>query len=157
MSRLCIPTIGTELTLEEDWTFPLHHERRNQKFGKENFGLDLHWSDWDWRRVNPNDPNDRRTEKVYRDAPVITLPKGTVLRVDRVYIRGTSKDYRNYDSVTFRCNTHVTPAKGRKMGLARGRFWAKLIDVNTAEVMFDPMTIPLPEYKELQEAENDDG
>jgi len=146
MSRLCIPTIGTTLTLEEDWTFPLHHERRNQKFGKDNYGVDLDWSDWRWKR----DPVTGKNEKSYNKPHEITLPAGTVLKVDRIYIRSKAKDYRDYDSVTFLCNTHVTPAKGRKQGLVRGRFWAKLADVNAAEVLFDPMTIPLHEYAELQ-------
>lgn len=144
MSRLCIPTIGTLLTLDRDWTFPLHHERRNQKFGKDNFDLDLDWTDWRWQR-NPDGSN----VKVYSVVPEITLPAGTVLKVDRVYIRSTANDFRNFDSVTFRANPGLK-GKGAK-GKIRGRFWAKLIDVNTAEVLFDPLTIPLPEYRDLQQ------
>jgi hypothetical protein len=151
MSRLCVPTIGTILTLEEDWTFLLHHERRNQKFGKDNFDLDLSWSDWWWKR----DPVTGKNERVYNKPHEITLPAGTVLKVDRIYIRSKAKDYRDYDSVTFQCNPGLK-GKAAKSKI-RGRFWAKLADVNAAEVLFDPLTIPLHEYAELQarEAEND--
>lgn len=32
--RLLIPALGHPLCLLEDWTFPLHEERRNHKFSK---------------------------------------------------------------------------------------------------------------------------
>lgn len=71
------------------------------------------------------------------DAPetseTVTLPAGTHLRIGRIYIRAGGAHERGYDSVTFYCNLHLKgkPSKGSSKGAIRGRFWAKLGDVNT--------------------------
>lgn len=59
------------------------------------------------------------------------LPVGTILEVDRVYIRSTNKGKvgkDNFDSVTFRVLKN--PAWTDKK---HPRFWAKLDDVNQIE------------------------
>ena len=117
--RVFIPTIGTVFVLAADWEFPLQEESRNHKFSKE-FRLGYR----EWARTHNGEPPARDDW--------VTLPAGTVLRVDRIYIRKGGADIKEYDSVTFWCNTHVKPAEGRK--LKRGRFWAKLADVNQMEV-----------------------
>lgn len=103
---LYIPALGTEFTLASNWTFPLYHENRNDGLLK-HFGVE--WG-YDWRRDIP------KTE--------VTLPKGTVLKVHRIYIRSGNKDF---DSVTF----NASVIAGKKV---KGcRFWAKLADVNRIE------------------------
>jgi hypothetical protein len=61
---------------------------------------------------------------------LVTLPEGTVLTVDRYYIRSGANDF---DSITFRL---PKPAGKRKKGdpvPPSGRFWVKLRDANTIE------------------------
>jgi len=70
---LFIPTVGTVLELVEDWTFPLHEESRNHKFSKE-FRLGYR----EWVRTWGGD---------VERADLVTLPAGTRLKVDRIYIR----------------------------------------------------------------------
>ena len=41
--RLCIPGIGTRLTLAQSWSFDLYHERRNDRLLTALFG---HWDTW---------------------------------------------------------------------------------------------------------------
>lgn len=56
---------------------------------------------------------------------VVTLPKDTVLKVDRIYIR---KGVSEYSSITFYVwdEPGPVPAKPKK----KARFWAKLYDCN---------------------------
>lgn len=115
MRSLFIPTIGTVLILAEDWSFPLHEERRNHLFS-ENFNLGYR----QWARTwNGELPPQTKT---------VTLPKGTQLKIARLYIRNGGADMKEFDSVTFSCNAHL---KGKSAkGAPKGRFWAKLDDVN---------------------------
>lgn len=56
---------------------------------------------------------------------ITTLPKGSVLTVDRIYIR-KGQGYGKFSSISF----YLTlPQKSKQKG--RLRFWAKLKDVNT--------------------------
>jgi hypothetical protein len=135
--RLLIPTIGTEMTLDVPWTFTLYQERRNQKFANDNFGLG--WMAYPtWNRDN------RRDEPLTKE---ITLPAGTILKVARIYVRSTTADFRNFDSVTF----NVVRPKGKAGKTAlKGRFWAKLADVNSMEVFFNIATTPIHEAEGLK-------
>lgn len=111
--NLFIPPLGTEIVLAEPWTFPLHFEYRNfaalEYFNmiKEN---ETKWDTWGYEVSYP-----------------LTLPAGTTLKVDRIYIRKGAGDF---DSVTFwmKGGNKVVPfAKGKPKAI---RFWAKLADVN---------------------------
>jgi hypothetical protein len=93
-----------------DFTFDLHCERRNSSF-REALGL----------------------KTPYRGGPSakITLMAGTILKVDRIYIRKNAGDF---DSVTFNIQKGEGGAKVgdkefdfKKKG---GRFWVKLNEVN---------------------------
>jgi hypothetical protein len=129
MGSLFIPPLGTEITLAEDWHFDLYYERRNESLmevlGISNEGLS-------WRDYGKNWP--------------VVLSSGTTLKIDRIYIR---KSGREFDSVTFFLKGEKTKQKKelrkavawsaevRKEHIyehtipARGvRFWAKLQDVN---------------------------
>jgi len=103
---MSIPALGTEFTTASDWTFLLYHESRNWGMF-EHFGLKC--------------VNDWRKEMA---ATKVTLPKGTVLKLHRIYIRNGSKDF---DSVTF----NASRISGKKV---KGcRFWVKLDDANRME------------------------
>ena len=119
--KMYIPTIGEEIKLSEDWTFELYYEKRNNiGMLKELFGEDA-------KKYHSNyDP--RYTEVIIdkRGFPCnkprhlsYTLKKGTILIVDRIYIRRGSPEY---DSITFK--TKGNPVK---------RFWVKLADTNKIE------------------------
>jgi len=110
--KMFIPHPGQLVRLTKDWQFPLYRESRNADLFE---GLDLSYS------YSPGS-----------SLPVV-LPKGTVLKVSRIYIRGNA---REYDSVTFW--TVASPdgrlATKKNGGHGKGRrFWAKLRDVNQLE------------------------
>lgn len=111
---LFIPTIGDVLVLAEDWTFTLHREYRNHKFADDNF---------DFNYTKPwFDPEDDQAPRE------VTLPKGTHLKLARIYLRNGFGRHQDYDSITFFCNAHL---KGKAAKAAiKGRFWAALTDVN---------------------------
>lgn len=144
--QLFIPNLGTLLMLAEDWTFKLYFERRNDgmltvfgaKKGK-------YW----WRNaelqgddfVDGEVPACIEYEKAMseeelaqsyksfsatnsRDNPFIrvTLPKGTQLKLDRIYVK---RGAESFASVTFR-TTKVCPDKR----FTSKRFWVKLREAN---------------------------
>lgn len=149
--RMFIPEIGTRLTLEEDWKFTLHKERRNDTvweklrvaypdaFARIDAEMivarDL-WLEYLSRPVSRDpDTRERNTEQLQAHNVYmqniekfdITLPAGTELTIDRLYIR---KGISDYSSVSFNLNATSHEAlnvKGRK------RFWAKIQDVNRIE------------------------
>ena len=123
--NLYVPACGDRITLSASWTFTLYLERRNVGFAKERglvekgaglwsggFGKDL-----------------KRFE--------VTFPAGTMLEVDRVYIRTFNKtfvkDENDFDSITWK----VMNPKNKKP-FPKQRFWSKLVDANQIE--FDPET-----------------
>ena len=135
--KFYIPEIGDEIRLLTDWTFNLHNESRNESLDK---FLMVGFPPRSWN----NDP------------PVpVTIPAGTILIIDRVYIR---KGQGDFSSITFRWKgasnpggfeeaddyrvivtpgTRTTPTvygkKQVKVPKQPIRFWAKLTDVNEIE------------------------
>ena len=119
---MSIPTIGTKLTLLADWIFPIYVEHRNKT------------------AIACFTPIDT-TYLSSSESIIVKVPKGTQLRVDRIYIRGNA---RSFDSVTFRVIDSPQPV------LRAERFWAKLSDVNRIVCKYDDK-FPInetPEYKE---------
>lgn len=126
MRRLFIPTIGTEYTLAKDWTFVVRNDERNvtiikwiarNSAHKESLPVDHTW--YPLGMLN------------HRAAPTTinaTLPKGTILRVDRIYIRKGAKDF---DSLTFYAPGIKTQHQTQMKSL---RFFASLDDVNNMVV-----------------------
>jgi hypothetical protein len=102
--KLFIPELGTNIILTKDWTVTIHPERRNKGFFK---FLNKPFDFWPYKGI----------EKF-----TYTIPKGSKLSIERIYIRAGAKDF---SSVTFR----YIPVKG-KAGI---RFWAKLDEVNQIE------------------------
>lgn len=128
---LQIPVPGTWLELEKDWSFTLFEEHRNKSLwdaipNKEGnireivhapVTIDLSWGSLTTQR------KDRVMD--------ISLPKGSQLRVDRVYIRKGSNS--EFDSLTFVLDINTVkgdyfkfPANKR----TQARFWARLGDIN---------------------------
>lgn len=150
--KLFIPTIGTKLQLEKDWWFKLFDEPRNYgviigigaedvfRLQREKFENMSHTERLILKGIIPYKNEDG--EQVYNDyVPFnieVILPKFTLLKVNRIYIRSGAKEY---DSVTF---TILDCPDKRLVSEKRGglykmqnapllRFWAKLKDVNTME------------------------
>jgi hypothetical protein len=105
--KLFIPEIGDSFVLAKDWTFTLYSEYRNKAMF-EALGIEY---------GNSNRYRGDLTETE------VTIPKNTVLSVDRIYIR---KGNQEYSSLTFY-------ASGTEQFKKKVRFWAKLSDVNNIE------------------------
>lgn len=110
--HLYIPNIGEAVTLSADWTFRLFNEYRCQPFDD---------------CPSPAEQVDNPTYSVSL-VKHCTLPVGTVLVVDRVYLR---QGLDEFASLSFRIVSTPAPwvAKRRK------RFWAKLADVNQMQIV----------------------
>ena len=112
------PDIGTLLKLDEDWTITLYLERRNIDLFSKLESLDLF--------------------KGERKNHVADLPKGLVLKVDRVYIR---KGLSQYSSISFTVPKPKNKKEKLEMPLneiwSGARFWVKLHECNGVE--FSPV------------------
>jgi hypothetical protein len=104
-TKLQIPDIGDKITLSKDWEFDLYKEYRNASLLLVATG--------------------KKYEQCYgvstNKSVKYTIPKGTVLVVNRVYIRNGAKDF---SSITFKIEYSPNKTLNKK------RFWSKLIDVN---------------------------
>jgi hypothetical protein len=123
--KLFIPPLGTQLELAAPWTFSLHRESRN-------YSLIVKLRDKGGYYIpDPvNNPDQSDWYKRYLNDGKLcdfTLPAGAKLKVARIYIRAGA---RSFDSVTF--NLDFETPHGVKI---KGRFWAKLDDVNKMEVI----------------------
>jgi hypothetical protein len=145
--RLYIPEISDVITLAKDWTFGLYDESRNAGIIN---GLDLYnHPEYTWACLHSAPHKPDRRNSIWQ----ATLPQGTKLKVDRIYIR---KGISAYSSITFFINEcplkELTPKKkggtfesSKKVTSPNGkhewleryqlRFWAKLADVNTMEIV----------------------
>lgn len=115
--KLFIPAVGYRIRLTQDWTFKLFHERRNESLLK--FIVAEYKPKWYF--------GDKKMPH-----EVTSLPAGTLLEIDRVYVRTINKrattEEEDYDSVTFK----VVDSKKKV------RFWTKLDDVNNVEYEIPP-------------------
>jgi hypothetical protein len=111
--RLYVPEIGTQFRLKAPWTFRLFFEHRNAGFG-------------DVMGITPPGvmPQSYYGGWCKRDLhTTVTLPEGTLLKVDRVYLR---KGAPKFSSLTFYAS-HPTAMK------KKARFWVKLEDAHDME------------------------
>jgi hypothetical protein len=109
-----IPELNKAFRLTEDWTFILYDEYRNttliEKFGR---------------------------KYVWGTKTVETLPKGLILKVRKIYIKSGASEF---SSLTFTCPKNKN--KAEKLANPQNEiyggttFWAKLRDVNAAEIEF---------------------
>ena len=102
--KLFVPDIGTIIRLEQDWQITLYNEYRNTLF--ETLGLP-------------------------RKTTVVELPKGLILKVNRIYIR---QGLSQYSSITFTCPAQKTKADKLKnpqnVKFGGSKFWVKLHECN---------------------------
>ena len=135
--RFNIPDVGFKMTLTSDWTFDLIREYRNTSL----WDLLVNAVDeeaavkaYDERMWEFNAKVEEaieqgitviQIEEVKMPFVSVTLPVGTELSVDRIYIRKGASDY---SSVTF--NVLSIPNVKKK---GRVRFFARLDDVNNLE------------------------
>lgn len=125
--KLYIPACGDRLRLTKDWTFDLYLEHRNVKFAQLKELVPKTFNAWN----DGYEMIDRYRSKLKKITA--TLPKGTMLECDRVYIRTFSKSAvkvdNDFDSITWK----IINEKGK----AAGRFWTKLPDCYDIEYKQD--------------------
>jgi len=145
VQRLFVPCIGDKMRLTHDWTFRLYWEDRNDKLivawkvpffrNRETGEMEYLEKENRWRHYRYVNDKYERAEYVE-----VTLPAGTILITDRVYIRQGGDDYA---SLTFRSEVgvEVESKRGRKKTkMKKVRFWAKLGDVN--RILFEHVEEP---------------
>ncbi len=107
--KLQIPTLGSNVLLTGDWEFALHNEARNRTL-MDHFAIQYPKGYWpQYEHFNRG------------GSTQVTLPAGTKLVIDRIYIRRGNDDF---DSITFR----IVELNGKPV--KKLRFWVKLPDVN---------------------------
>ena len=143
MIRFYMPQLGDSIRLTKDWTFKLYSERRNKSL----FEL-IKGSKFVDSRMYEHGMYTHETPWISRN---ITLNIGTLLKVDRIYIRQGQPEF---DSVTFSIleipdsmKDEINPVKKTKKLLAR--FWVKIFDVNN--IYFEPATEPTDIEFDLKE------
>ena len=112
-----IPTIGFKFILDEPWVIDLYDHGNNSNAFK-------------WLQLKH--PTYQSGQGWYRSGNLSVkaeIPAGTLLSVDRIYIRQGKADY---DSITF----NVIGLKG----LGRVRFWVKLSELDN--LIFTPFEQP---------------
>lgn len=106
------PTIGTQIRLTAEWPFRLYGEYRNDALlahlGYANTSASTFMKHFALPHTDGHTGYDN-----------VRLPAGTILKVDRIYIRKGAADF---DSVTFYATYPGAPKKLR--------FWAKVADIN---------------------------
>lgn len=114
MAAFHFPTLGTRLTLTADWTFPLYIEHRNKSVHQALVG------EFPFHYYRMKDVSN-----------LVTLPAGTVLVLDRIYVRKGAGDF---DSLTFSVaacpDPRLVPKSKKGFLSGQARFWAKLADIN---------------------------
>jgi hypothetical protein len=131
MTKLYIPALGDRIKLTADWTFLLFPESRNMSLYT-HLKIEYPRTFFDVKPVK------------------VTLPAGTELGIDRIYIRRGNKDF---DSITF--NLLGVPTQKLYGPRVRVRFWAKLAAVNTIE--FESLLSNIQLEDTSLEEENDNG
>jgi hypothetical protein len=128
--KLYIPDISDVIKLTKDWTFSMSIESRNEEFLKNTMEFWKPRDDAEYRWLGDWIKNEfyfENDESYNNQFYTITIPKDTILSIDRIYIR---KGIADYSSVTFLIK-ESSLIKGKKKG--GKRFWAKLRDVNEIE------------------------
>ena len=151
--KFCLPTVGTKIVLNKEWSFNLHTEYRNGEFGKLLNLTEDSWWGWNVQKeevarlkaIGTREAN-RKADRAHcltMPAALIVFPKGTNLAIGRIYVRNGKKEF---DSITFWAkgvksilftphdvNLPATPAAPTTFTPDKPfsvRFWAKLNEVN---------------------------
>lgn len=124
MPTLFIPELGTQLCLAKDWTFHLHYEDRNETLFRylgiqyQTQGMYAPADAYPYRKGEWT-PNPLWNE----EGALVTIPAGTRIKIDRIYIRKNAKDF---SSITFYLEDKTKPNRGRFGAKYAARFWVKL-------------------------------
>ena len=115
MAKMFIPALNTKLQVTKDWDISLFCDQRNRTL-------------WD---LASGMTEMARIPLIHRKGQmaVVRIPEGSILTVDRVYIR---KDQEGYNSVTLRGWVEVRGTTHRV------RFWVMLADFNKLEAEVVP-------------------
>lgn len=153
MPSIFIPPLGTVIQLDQDWTFSLFNESRNDRlieiagilppfrtrdnvyawkdmtFAERAAAIDK--TDWAYTRAEGMSPDSSYNYWSGDWEHQFTFREGTELKVNRIYIR---RGLTGFDSVTFSTKCWVS-APGDPLFTAPRKtksltFWAKLRDVN---------------------------
>lgn len=120
--RLFIPTICDKIILTKDWFFMLQPECKNRTLFEK-------WAIFSGKKY---DLTDEAFSRYCYDGSLreqmVCLPVGTILFVDRIYMKGRGKEMRKYDSITFRILK-----KSLCKELIGARFWANIKYINQIE------------------------
>lgn len=125
---VCIPSIGDKVEVTQDWAFHLEPESRNVNAMKHFIPtFQLEYKQFAFYELG-DQPSYHEYYYRYGKKPgykkyPVTLKPGTVLTVDRIYLRKGKEDF---DSITFVLNK----PKGVKGPMIR--FWVRLPEVNAA-------------------------
>ena len=138
-----IPELGTKLRLFADWTFTVHNEHRNHDLLRADGKMKL--VPTYMQAFGHNGPIGPRVQSGVQEQSTLnkkssyqrTLPKGTEVVVDRIFIRKGKSDFSSItlvithttDARLLACVGHKTTNKPRK---TVARFWVKLEDFNDA-------------------------
>jgi hypothetical protein len=149
--RFHMPALGDRVRLVDSLTFRLHAEYRNhslfealglieQKKGREVAGagwpgMERYYSEY---KLDPGTAKAPRTHGEYQIGwATVALPPGTVLQLDRIYIRKGASDF---DSLTFLVvdspDARLAPKGKKPKGFVTGkvRFWIKLQEMQGTAV-----------------------
>lgn len=134
---LCMPTIGQKVRVLDGqaWDVKIYWESRNvtaiEYFTGQSYQIESYWDEYEGGRAameahwadrhNVPKPELRHTK--------VSVPEGSVLTIDRIYLR---KGKGDFDSVTFVLNK----PKGVKGPMVR--FWTRLDDVNSGNLELLP-------------------
>lgn len=126
--KLFVPEIGTRLKLTNEWKVSIQWERRNfpliKAFYPDIFAKIEQIQGYAYLGYWWGNKNDELKQFVTNNPISVTFPTGSILEVDRIYIR---KGNEKFSSLTFRWR-----AKGKSP-----RFWVPLSDVNGLECEID--------------------
>jgi hypothetical protein len=128
--KMFIPAVGYRIKLTDEWKFSLHLEHRNDTL--------LALVVKDIQEVI-HDNSDRFVGQNYDSGYryiACSMPAGTVLEVDRVFVKTMNKTASvqdDCDSLTFKVIEHPTFDVKKKI-----RFWTKLSDVNNIDYELPP-------------------
>lgn len=128
MAVLYIPTVGAKFVLEKEWTFTLHREHRNFDL------IEVACSDWDVKAPVLEDRRHIFSKGEGAEDIRVTIPPGTCLTLDRLYIRHGLQDFDSLTFILTDCPDAILKPKklgGQRTG--RIRFWAKLEEANGME------------------------
>jgi hypothetical protein len=150
MMKLYIPELGDQLLLTNDWHFDLYYERRNdclydveeveKRQDRKDYIIAYNTLAKQYNKAWQAGDNDLREQLGLQIRAIrnfhfpYLMPAGTILSVDRIYIRKGNEDY---SSLSFNIiKTTIKRIMNKKEGgtfKGRRRFWAKLADCNNIE------------------------